>query len=237
MTRKRIEIDRDRCIGCAKCVNACPGGALQMGEDGKAFLAREDFCDGLGVCLGECPVDAIQFVDVAEPAARPAAAAVAAPVVPHPCPSMREFSFSKQIATPTAAKKAGAASAPSRLNGWPIQLHLVPPNSPRFQGADLLIAASCTAFSFGGFHEELLAGRELIIACPKLDRTEGYAEKLAAILATAKPKSVTIARMQVPCCAGLTNLLVEARGQAGSAVALREVVLSLQGEVLQENEI
>jgi ferredoxin len=205
-----------------------------MGEDGKAYLAREDFCDGLGVCLGECPVDAITFVDVAEPAARPAA--VAAPVIPHQCPSLREFAFNKPVAA-TAAKKAGVASAPSRLNGWPIQLHLVPPNSPRFQGADLLIAASCTAFSFGGFHEELLAGRELVIACPKLDRTEGYAEKLAAILATAKPNSVTIARMQVPCCAGLTNLLVEARDQAGSEVTLREVVLSLQGEVLQENEL
>jgi ferredoxin len=228
---QKIVIDEKKCIGCGQCVNACPGGALEL-VDGKARLTHAFQCDGLGVCIGECPVDAISFEDVEvsetrpEPAARPAAGG---------CPGSAARSF----AEPAAASPDGAPAedVPSALTHWPLQLKLISPTSPAYAGADVLIAADCTAFSVGAFHGKLLAGRSLIIACPKLDDPTGYVEKLERLLREARPASVTVARMEVPCCAGLVEMVRRARDNAGSDLELREVILGLQGDVKSERTL
>ncbi len=268
-TKKTIRIDRDQCIGCGQCVNACPGGALQM-IDGKAQLVREDFCDGLGVCIGECPVDAIHFEEVEAPAIH--AAAPAAPVAPEKnpaagtadstehahhhhaggCPGKMNMVFQKpqpHAGTPggcpscagnrpqtpePATAGTPTADAPSALGAWPIQLHLIQPEAPQFAGADVLIGASCSAFACGSFHQKYLNGRGLIIACPKLDQQDGYLEKLTRLFQSALPASVTVARMSVPCCGGLTRLVLAAREAAGSNLPLHEVTIGLDGTIAGE---
>jgi len=239
--RSVITIDRDRCTGCGQCVNACIGGALEL-VDGKAKLVREDYCDGLGVCVGECPVGALTVeerdaapmqagasahADAAPAPAAPQDAVQDAPGPGHACPAFAQKTFVR------AGEVAAGASA---LEAWPIQLHLVRPIAPQFSGADVLLAASCTAFASGEFHKRLLAGRGLVIACPKLDRKDGYDEKLRAFFAEAQPKSVTVARMEVPCCTGLVQMALAARDAAGSALPVREVVIALDGRILDEVE-
>ncbi len=233
-----IHIDREKCVGCGQCVNACVGGALAMVE-GKAKLVREDYCDGLGVCVGECPVGAlvVEEREVDSPQPTPHAHLVN-PTPPAPvagkghgsCPGLRSFDFKP-------AQTAAAAETPSALSHWPVQLHLVNPALPALQGASLLVAATCSAFSCGAFHGKLLAGKALAVACPKLDRTEGYVEKLAAIFRQARPHEVTIARMEVPCCSGLSRMVAEARERAGVETPVREVILTLQGAVKSEREM
>lgn len=219
---KTIKIHEDKCVGCGMCVNSCPGGALEMVE-GKAKLVRADHCDGLGACIGECPVDAIEFIDREEaPKVEPAHEHHH-----HPgggCPSKANKVFAENTDKPQASASA--------LQAWPIQLHLIRPEAEQFQGADVLIAASCTAFSCGGFHANLLQGKALIIACPKLDNLEGYAQKLEQIFSTAKPKSVTVARMEVPCCSGLSNLVKTAQQSVDSDIPVQEITIGLQGDIL-----
>jgi ferredoxin len=238
--RPVIRIDEEKCTGCGECVNACVGGALAL-VDGKAKLVREDYCDGLGMCLPECPTNALHVEEREAPAYRgPRAHAAAAPKAPAQahgggCPGKAQRVF-----TPRAPQATGG-DAPSALGQWPIQLHLVRPDAPQFQGADVLIAASCTAFACGAFHPQLLAGKGLIIACPKLDNMEGYREKLVELFLQGKPRSVTIARMEVPCCQGLTRLVASAREEAAAYLDIesdfREVVIGLEGELKQENEL
>lgn len=260
-TRKMIRIDQDKCVGCAQCVNHCPGGALAM-VDGKAKLVRDDFCDGLGVCLGECPVGAISFVDVevkesAALAAPVTPAAQAAPIARHTppaggcpgtqnkqlgghtppaggCPGKMNMQLRPGVGSAAAPVAGAGIAAPSELGAWPIQLHLIRPEAPQFVGRNILIAASCSAFACGGFHPRFLAGKGLIIACPKLDRQEGYREKLVALFAGSAPASVTVVRMEVPCCSGLTRLVVEARDESGSGLPVTEVTVGLSGEVIAE---
>lgn len=224
--KKVIKIDEDKCIGCSKCVNACVGGALEL-IDGKAKVTREDYCDGMGVCIGECPVDAISFEEVERTAT----------VKPVPtkhdhggggCPGHQNVVFGNDK---PAKASAPASDGPSALNAWPIQLHLVSPTAPQFEGADILIAASCTAFSIGSFHSTLLEGKGLVIACPKLDMQDGYVEKLTDMFALAKPRSVTVARMEVPCCMGLVRLVETARAAAASELPISEVVIGLKGDI------
>ena len=237
-TKKKITIDEEKCVGCGKCVNACVGSALEL-IDGKARLTREDYCDGLGVCIGECPFDAITFEEVKTSDPKSPA--------PHKiCPSTaaRELKQPSHTGCPgTTAKtlKKGeqkdVQGGDSELNAWPIQLHLIRPESEQFTGKDILIAASCTAFSYGNFHPDLLKGKGLVIACPKLDKLEGYAEKLEYFFKFSKPRSITVARMEVPCCSGLTNLVTSARDKAGSPQGVREVTISLDGKVLSDKTI
>jgi ferredoxin len=223
MSRKRIKIDEEKCVGCGKCIDACKsghGGALAL-VDGKAKVVKEDYCDGLGACIGECPFGAISFEEVEngktpKPATKPAGG----------CPGSRSLMFENK----PQMNDAPAYSA-SALNAWPIQLHLVSPAAAQFKDADILIAASCSAFSMGAFHKTLLEGRALVIACPKLDVQDGYLEKLTELFASKAPKSVTIARMEVPCCSGLTNLVVAAKAAARSSLPLSEVVIGLNGEI------
>lgn len=240
--KNRIVIDEDKCTGCGKCVNACVGSALEL-IDGKAKLTREDYCDGLGVCIGECPYGAITFeeVEVEEKAVAPHS-----PPLAGGCPSAMAKSLKPNVHTgcPGTAPKTlhpdkitvdtGSTSA---LNAWPIQLHLIRPESDQFTGKDILIAASCTAFSYGNFHQDLLAGKGLVIACPKLDRLEGYAEKLEHFFKYAKARSITVIRMEVPCCSGLTNMVAAAREKAGSPQGIREVTLSLDGQIISDTTI
>lgn len=244
-----IQIDEDKCIGCAKCANSCPGGALAM-VNGKAKLVREDFCDGMGVCIGKCPVDAIKFEEVEyEPvkASSPAPSGGGCPSTRNisfdkaktppagGCPSMQSKSFDRDVSAcscNSAAEPVGDVNT-SELSAWPIQLHLIRPEAPQFQNADILIAASCSAFSYGSFHRDFLVGRGLVIACPKLDVQDGYYEKLTQMFACSSVRSVTIARMEVPCCSGLTGLVKRARDDSGSNLEIKEVTISLDGNIKQ----
>lgn len=229
MIRRIIQIDEEKCNGCGACASACHEGAIQM-VGGKAKLIRDDYCDGLGDCLPACPTDAIHFVE-REAAPYDAAAVEAARGNGRPggCPG----SAARSIAAPedSAVSGARAAELPGRLTNWPVQIQLAPLRAPYYEGADLLIAADCTAFAHGNFHERFMRGRTTLIACPKLDHVN-YAEKLAAILSENDVRSLTLARMQVPCCGGLEHMLRAALENSGKRLPLEVVTLSLDGRVV-----
>jgi ferredoxin len=240
MKRKIIEIDRELCDGCALCTTACAEGALELDGEGKAVLAKDIYCDGLGACLDVCPTGALGVVEKDAPAydENAAVAHVASirgseakkPQLPHPqgCPGSQARSFSPAaVHAPASASGPGAAS---ELGQWPIQLHLVSPAAPYFRECDLLVAADCTAFALGSFHAELLRGKALVIACPKLDRTEGYVEKLAELIAGNTVYSLTVAIMEVPCCSGLARIVEQAVAKSGKTIAVKTVVIGLDGQ-------
>ena len=237
MLRKIIQIDQDKCTGCGLCAQACHEGAIDM-VDGKAVLARESYCDGLGDCLPACPADAISFVVREAPAYDEAAvlasqqakrAAAAAPQAAGGCPGSAARSFAR---TGAAAGAAGVvAERPSQLAQWPCQIKLVPVQAPFFADADLLIAADCTAFAHAGFHERFMQGRVTIIGCPKLDGVD-YTEKLAQIVALNSIRSVTMLRMEVPCCGGLERAARAAVQASGKQLPVRVVTISTDGRVL-----
>ncbi len=229
MLRKIIHIDQSKCDGCGLCAKACHEGAIGL-VNGKARLLREDYCDGLGDCLPACPQGAITFVEreaaaYDEAAVRAAKArAEAAPPLPCGCPGSRARAL-----TPDAA--APAAAVPSQLRQWPVQLRLVPVRAAYFQGADVLVAADCAAYAHGNFHQEFIRGRVTLIGCPKLDEAD-YAEKLTEILRSNDIRSLTVARMEVPCCGGLERAAAAAVRQSGKAIPFRVVTLSTDGRVL-----
>lgn len=225
MLRKIIKIDEEKCNGCGLCADACHEGAIGM-VDGKAKLLREDYCDGLGDCLPVCPVDAISFE------VREAAAYDKAPL-PCGCPGMN----SKRIKHPnlpedTSCDVLQATPAVSRLSQWPVQIKLVPINAPYFDGANLLIAADCTAYAYGRFHEDFIKNRITLIGCPKLDEGD-YADKLTAIIANNNIKSVTIVRMEVPCCGGIEQAAKRALQAGGKFIPWRVVTVTTDGRLLE----
>lgn len=246
--RKIVEIDRDKCDGCGLCTTACAEGALALDADNKAVLVREIFCDGLGACLDVCPVDALKVVEREsegyDPRAafdhvlktRGAAAAAkvhgAGPGHGHAGASGCPGSLARDIPCDPGAGSGPAGQAPSRLSQWPIQLHLVSPLAPYFQGCDLLVAADCTAFALGGFHDGLLAGRKLVIACPKLDETQGYVEKLAELIKRNGLKSLAVAIMTVPCCSGLERIVRMAVDLSGVPIEVSKVVVGIDGRIV-----
>jgi len=262
--RKVIRIDEEKCDGCGQCVPGCAEGAIAI-VDGKARLVSEVYCDGLGACLGHCPQGAIRIEEREAPAfdeakvhahlarlkgvtpmpasPRPAAAPSRGG---HQCPGsmLRTFSALRPgvAAGTTSGTTPGATTEtvppiPSELTNWPVQLALVPPFAPYLQGADLLLAADCVPFAFAEFHRTFLrGGKPVLIACPKLDDVRPYVEKLAQIFQGAAPKSLTILRMEVPCCGGLLRVAEQARTLAGSDVAIREVVVGVQGDLLTSAE-
>lgn len=254
MKRKIIKIDEKKCNGCGLCVPACHEGALAI-VDGKARLIKDSYCDGLGDCLGECPQDAITIeerdVDPYDEAAvqkhlADRAKAEAKPAPPAGgCPGLRAFSLATQPAAGGCPGKQAksiepAAATPqapvqSALSQWPIQLHLVSPNAPYWEGCDLLIAADCVLAAYPDLHAKLLNGRKLIIACPKLDDTGNYVEKLAAIFAGNDIRSLTVARMEVPCCGGLCHIVSQALAQSGRDIPTETVTIGIQGNVLDRN--
>ncbi len=252
--RNIIEIDREKCNGCGLCTTACAEGALELDADGKAVLVREIYCDGLGACLDVCPVDALKvvvresedydaqeaFKHVLKTRGRDAAAKVHGvgerhSHPPRPSPSGCPGSAACAIPVEPEEGEASSASVKSQLSQWPIQLHLVSPLAPYFQGSDLLVAADCTAFSLGGFHQDLLRGKKLVIACPKLDETQGYAEKLAEIIRRNELRSLTVAIMTVPCCSGLYRLVEQAVELAGVPVDFRTIVVGIDGKIVRKS--
>ena len=226
MKRRIIKIDEEKCIGCGACAEACHEGAIEM-IDGKARLTREDYCDGLGDCLPTCPVDAITFEEREAPAYNEAAVLAAkAQKQPLPCgcPGTRAGTILRKPA-PTIT-----APVTSQLQQWPVQIKLVPVNAPYFDGADLLVAADCSAFAYGNFHEEFIKGRITLIGCPKLDQVD-YGEKLTAILVENDIKSVTVVRMEVPCCGGIENAVKTALQASGKFIPWRVVTVTTDGQI------
>lgn len=226
MLRKIIKIDREKCNGCGACANACHEGAIDMVE-GKAVLTRENYCDGLGDCLPACPTGAITFEEREAPAYDEAAVQQAKEkTAPHGCPGIQVKTLYRQAAPESSAPAA------SRLSQWPVQIKLAPVRAPYFDGANLLIAADCTAYAFGDFHNTFIKNRVTLIGCPKLDEGD-YAEKLTEIIAGNNIKSVTIVRMEVPCCGGLENAVKRALQASGKYIPWQVNVISTDGKILE----
>lgn len=228
MIRRIIEINEARCNGCGICVEACHEGAIGL-VDGKAKLLRDDYCDGLGDCLPNCPMEAISFVEreaaaYDEEAVKKNMAAKGKPVFT--CPGMAVKKVEHK-----PAEQSGHIAPPSELRQWPIQIKLMPISAPYYDGADLLIAADCTAFSYGDFHNRFMKNRVTVIGCPKLDAVD-YTDKLAQILAANDIKSVFLTRMHVPCCGGLENAVRKAIALCGKDLPLEIVTINAEGEIL-----
>ena len=211
MLRKIIKIDEDKCIGCGKCATACHEGAIEM-IDGVAKLTREDYCDGLGDCLPACPADAIHFEEREAPA--------------YDAEAVKANMLKKQ------AEKSANCSGQSRLMQWPCQIKLVPVNAPYFDGANLLVAADCTAYAYANFHEDFMKNHITLIACPKLDMID-YSVKLGEIISNNNIQSVTVLRMEVPCCGGLENAVKRALKASGKLIPWQIITISTDGKVVE----
>ncbi len=238
MKRRIIEINRDKCNGCGACAEACHEGAIAI-VDGKAKLMRDDYCDGLGDCLPACPTGAITFTE-REAAAYDEAAVTAnkqkkmqekmqkeGMTLPCGCPGTK----SRKIERSEASTEVSAANFVSRLSQWPVQIKLVPVNAPYFDGAKLLIAADCTAYAYAAFHEQFIKGHITLIGCPKLDGAD-YSEKLTEIIRDNDIKSVTVVRMEVPCCGGLEHAAKTALQNSGKFIPWQVVTVSTDGRIL-----
>ena len=211
MIRKIVHINEEKCNGCGACASACHEGAIGI-VNGKATLLRDDYCDGMGDCLPECPTGAITFEE-------------------------REAAAYDEAAVQANRKRNGmtvaaAVAVPSQLRNWPVQLKLAPVSAAYYNGADLLIAADCTAYAYAGFHAEFIQGRITVIGCPKLDGVD-YSEKLTAILASNAIQSVTLVRMEVPCCGGLEMAAKKALEASGKTIPYQTVTLSMDGRILE----
>ncbi|APV44176.1 4Fe-4S binding domain-containing protein [Dehalogenimonas formicexedens] len=232
--RKIVKIDEEKCNGCGECVPSCVEGAIHI-IDGKARLVSETYCDGLGACLGECPMDAISIEEREAPEFDEAAAVEHSArktmkQAVHSCPSTRMMSFDRPLGAPE--KRPAETPDRSMLSNWPVQLTLVPPHAPFLKGADILLTADCVPFAYPNFHRDFLQGKSLLIACPKLDDCEAYLDKLIQIFRNAQPRSVTVLRMEVPCCGGLTQLVRQASLESGVSVPIQETTIGIRGQVL-----
>ena len=232
MVRKIIRINEEKCNGCGACAAACHEGAIEM-IDGKAKLTREDYCDGLGDCLPACPTNAITFEEREAPAYNEAAVLASKQKkeqenLPCGCPGSK----SKGIKRENCDCSVSNHSVNSQLSQWPVQIKLVPVRAPYFEGANLLIAADCTAYAYGNFHNEFICNRVTLIGCPKLDAGD-YSEKLTEIIKNNNIKSVTIVRMEVPCCGGIEYAAKRALQASGKFIPWQVVTISTDGEILK----
>ena len=230
MIRRIIEIDEEKCVGCGLCAEACHEGAIGM-VNGKAKLLRDDYCDGLGDCLPTCPTGAITFVE-REALAYDEAAVLAnkakteQAAKPCGCAGGKAMQFERTEEAPVCA-----APVRSELRQWPVQIKLAPINAPFFDGAKLLIAADCTAYAYANLHQEFMKGRVTLIGCPKLDEGD-YAEKLTEIIRQNDIKSVTVVRMEVPCCGGIERAAVTALQNSGKFIPWQVVTVTRDGRIL-----
>lgn len=232
MIRKIIHIDQEKCNGCGACANACHEGAIEM-VNGKAVLTNEHYCDGLGDCLPACPTGAIRFEEREAPA-YDEAAVHAAKMKKHGisagagCPGSRA-----QLLSRAPAQPATPLSQPeSQLRQWPVQIKLAPVNAPYFEGANILVAADCTAYAYANFHQKFIRGRIVLVGCPKLDEGD-YTEKLTRIFSENNIKSLTIVRMEVPCCGGLERAAKNALQASGKFIPWQVETISVDGRILE----
>jgi Pyruvate/2-oxoacid:ferredoxin oxidoreductase delta subunit len=248
MFRKIIEIDEALCDGCGKCILSCAEGALRI-VDNKARVIGDRYCDGLGACLGECPRGALRIVEreaedfdyqavEALLASQQAAVREQQPLSVVNCArasskleTIKPLTPCQQVNQPRSG--LAPAVSGSALAQWPVQIRLVPPTAPFLKGADLLVAADCTPFAYPRFHQDLLAGRVLLVGCPKFDDGEAYVQKFTDIFASAGLKSLTLAIMEVPCCGSMRSIVTEAMKRAGHPMDFDEVVISTRGELLR----
>lgn len=232
MLRKIIKIDEEKCNGCGACAAACHEGAIEM-VNGKAKLTREDYCDGLGDCLPACPTDAITFEEREAPAYNEEAVRQEkmkkhGEKLPCGCPGTQ----SRVLERESAVQVNNSTAIASQLMQWPCQIKLVPVNAPYFENANLLIAADCTAYAYGNFHNEFIRNHITLIGCPKLDEGD-YAEKLTQILMNNNIKSVKIVRMEVPCCGGIENAVKRALQASGKFIPWQVVTISTDGKIIE----
>lgn len=232
MKRKIIKIDEEKCNGCGACALACHEGAIEM-VNGKAKLMRENFCDGLGDCLPACPTNAITFEErealaYDEDAVLKAKQMKQNVKLPCGCPGTQ----SRAIKREEPVHNNNIEPVSSQLSQWPVQIKLVPVNAPYFDGANLLIAADCTAFAYGDFHNKFIRNHITLIGCPKLDEGD-YADKLTQIIANNNIKSVKIVRMEVPCCGGIENAVKRALQASGKFIPWQVVIVSTSGDIIE----
>jgi ferredoxin len=249
MLRKIVTIAPDKCNGCGDCVPSCAEGAITI-INGKAVLAAENLCDGLGACLGECPMGAItveerEADEFDEAAVAKHLATQGKPALVHQhapqlsaaanhhhggggCPGSRAMSFERPQAT---ADSVPAASHQSQLGQWPVQLSLVSTTAPYFQGADLLVTADCVPFAYAGYHEDFLKGKAVVVGCPKLDDNQFYTQKLTELLTKSDVKSLTVLKMEVPCCGGIAVAAQQAVAACGKSIPFKVVTIGIQGDI------
>jgi NAD-dependent dihydropyrimidine dehydrogenase PreA subunit len=228
--RKIIRIDEDKCNGCGECVPNCAEGALKI-IGGKARLVSDVFCDGLGACLGHCPQGAITIEEREAEAfdeKKAHAHKASGEKLPCGCPGSMSMDLKRRS---VKAQAPSGARTESELSQWPVQIRLVPPEAPYFNGADLLIAADCVPFAYPDFHRDLLRGKAVLVGCPKLDDLEHYRDKIGRILKANAIKSVTYAHMEVPCCFGLIDVIKQAIAASGKKIPFSEVTVGIRGEL------
>lgn len=236
--RKIIEIDEELCTGCGECVPDCAEGSLQI-IDGKAKLVSDNLCDGLGACLGSCPTGALKIVErEAEEFDEEAVEEFLAEQKKKStlggggCPSAQIKTM--QPITPCQAANVPTNQKGGALSHWPVQIRLIPPNAPFLENCDLLIAADCTAVSYGSLHEDFIQGRVVMMGCPKFDDQQMYVDRFTELFKTRKLNSVTILIMEVPCCSSMLQIVKKAYDDAGATVAIRQVVISTEGQLLSD---
>jgi NAD-dependent dihydropyrimidine dehydrogenase PreA subunit len=236
--RKIIEIDEERCDGCGQCVLACAEGAIQI-VDGKAKVVSDNLCDGLGACIGDCPQDALKIIErEAEEFDEEAVVARLEQEAPAPrgCPSAGVQILAGPSPCAEANRPVGFETPPAAASGlghWPVQIQLVPPTAPFLKGADLLVMADCVPVAFPSVHRDFLQGRAVTLGCPKFDDRDAYVEKFSAIFRQAGIKSITTVVMEVPCCAGLPDIVKKAQAAAGTQIPMETVVISTRGAILK----
>ncbi|HSL61770.1 MAG TPA: 4Fe-4S dicluster domain-containing protein [Desulfotignum sp.] len=243
--RKIIEIDEEKCDGCGNCVPSCAEGAIQI-VDGKAKVIADKYCDGLGACLGECPLGALKIVEreaeefdeaavhdlLKQQAKENKQTAGGLSVVSGGCPSAAVKTFAASPCDCANQPKIQGSGGPSALGHWPVQIRLVPAGAPFLKNADLLIAADCVPVAYPAFHKDLLAGKAVMIGCPKFDNAQEYVDKLTRVFRESGIKSITAVIMEVPCCAGLPAIIKKALENSGMDIPFSQVTVSAKGEIL-----